>query len=122
MAPEEVDGEVEVGTSGTTQGKVGSSSNRSPRGSGDSKINTSENGEKEKDKDKSEDKDNKAWQEGDFAYEYVQLAQVRQAFMSFYIFTLHYPINLFPSGVWCPDLARLLCCHLPRHLLILIET
>jgi hypothetical protein len=87
MAPEEVDGEVAVGISGTTQGKVGSSSNRSPRGSGDSRINASENGGKEKDKDKSEDKDNKAWQEGDFAYEYVQLAQVRQAFMSYLHFT-----------------------------------
>jgi hypothetical protein len=119
MAPEEVDGEVEVGTSGTTQGKVGSSSKRSPRGSGDSKINTSENGEIEKDKDKSEDKDNKAWQEGDFAYEYVQLAQVRQASIHFYT---SLPNHSFSIRSYDSDLARLLYCQLPRHLLILIET
>jgi hypothetical protein len=43
-----------------------------------------------KEQEKSEDKDSKAWQQdGDFAYEYVQLAQVRYAFR----ITLHLPIT-----------------------------
>jgi hypothetical protein len=43
-----------------------------------------------KENEKSEDKDSKAWQQdGDFAYEYVQLAQVRYAFW----ITLHLPIT-----------------------------
>jgi len=41
-------------------------------------------------KEKSEEKDSKAWQQdGDFAYEYVQLAQVRYAIR----ITLHLPIT-----------------------------
>ena len=53
-----------------------------------------EGSEDEKDnkkvKEKSEEKDSKSWQQdGDFAYEYVQLAQVRYAIR----ITLHLPIT-----------------------------
>ena len=84
MSPKGTVEEVEVAAGGPTQEKEDSHSNRSPEGSRDK----SENGNgvptgngagtgNGNEKDKSEDKDNKAWQEGDFAYEYVQLAQVR---------------------------------------------
>jgi len=67
VAREESHGEKEV------------SPGSSPRDAGEDEKEVSENGkEKDKNKEKSEDKDSKAWQQdGDFAYEYVQLAQVR---------------------------------------------
>jgi len=58
-------------------------------GSEDEKVNR-------KVKEKSEEKDSKAWQQdGDFAYEYVQLAQVRYAIR----ITLT-PSNHFPHWAW----------------------
>lgn len=80
MSPKETIAEVEVAASGPTPEKEDSHSNRSPKGSrdrsetGNGTGNRTGNGNEN---DKNEDKDNKAWQEGDFAYEYVQLAQVR---------------------------------------------
>lgn len=76
MAPEETNGQPEVATSETQREKESSPTNTSARGSKDEGTVESENGIGTG-KEKSEDKDNKAWQEGDFAYEYVQLAQVR---------------------------------------------
>lgn len=84
MSPRGTNGEVEAATKGPTQEKEDSHSNRSPEGSRDKSENGTGTGNPTgsgtrngNEKDKSEDKDSKAWQEGDFAYEYVQLAQVR---------------------------------------------
>lgn len=71
------------------------STNKATRSVNEDEREASENGKGDgKEKEKSEDKDSKAWQqEGDFAYEYVQLAQVRYASR----FTLHLPISLLPG-------------------------
>lgn len=68
----------------------------SERPARDAEEDGRERSEDEKDnrkvRQKSEEKDSKAWQQdGDFAYEYVQLAQVRYAIR----ITLHLPIT-FP--------------------------
>jgi hypothetical protein len=56
--------------------------------------------ENEKKQEKGEDKDSKAWQQdGDFAYEYVQLAQVRYASRLHFTFQslLLTPLECFPG-------------------------
>jgi hypothetical protein len=63
-------------------------------------------GKVDKEREKNEDKDNKAWQQdGDFAYEYVQLAQVRtQLDLHFTIQSITLPG--LDAGVWPPKIFR----------------
>jgi len=70
-----------------TEGNSGEKDTSPKRPERDTEDDGKEGSENENDKEtgkeqeKSEDKDSKAWQQdGDFAYEYVQLAQVRYAF------------------------------------------
>jgi hypothetical protein len=102
-------------TSQTSPGKEVSSPSRSPERR-DSDKPTSENGSKKDKKEKEKEKDTKPCPEGDFAYEYVQLAQVSVCAVpplrnvhfttysmvcygiSHYICPLH---PLFPSSLSC---------------------
>jgi hypothetical protein len=96
------------------------SPDRSTRASGNVGKGTTvenDNGQadgQEKEKEKSEDKDSKAWQQQDvdFAYEYVQLAQVRT------LLGLHFTTqSTLPSAVYTVfpaplDQATSFPCHL----------